>query len=68
MRYYHIYCGAQSERSCNLSGAMCHFLKDIQLFIIIIMLSQKLANYAIDHAWIYPPSQYEDLFGTLILQ
>src|SRR6218665_173069 len=41
------------ERSRSLSGAICNFLR---IVIIIIMLSQKLANDAIDHAWIYPPS------------
>src|SRR6218665_2656388 len=41
------------EHSCSLSGAICSFL---MIVIIIIILSQKLANEAIDHAWIYPPS------------
>jgi len=37
------------EHSCSLSGAICNFLK-IHVVIIIITLSQKLAN----DAWIYP--------------
>src|SRR6218665_2316321 len=41
------------EHSCSLSGAICNLLR---IVIIIIILSQKLANDAIDHAWIYPPS------------
>src|SRR6218665_607572 len=41
------------EHSCSLLGAICNFLK---IVIIIITLSQKLANDAIDHAWIYPLS------------
>src|SRR6218665_270697 len=41
------------EHSCSLSGAICNFLR---IVIIIIILNQKLANDAIDHAWIYPPS------------
>src|SRR6218665_2924983 len=41
------------EHSCSLSGAISNFLK---IVIIIIILSQKLANDAIDHAWIYPSS------------
>src|SRR6218665_52121 len=44
------------EHSCSLSGAICDFLR---IVIIIIILSQKLANDAIDHAWIYPPSTTE---------
>src|SRR6218665_820360 len=39
------------EHSCSLSGAISNFLK---IVIIIIIMSQKLANDAIDHAWIYP--------------
>src|SRR6218665_820996 len=41
------------EHSCSLSGAICNFLR---MVIIIIILSQKLANDTIDHASIYPPS------------
>src|SRR6218665_833034 len=41
------------EHSCSLSGAISNFLK---IVIIIITLSQKLANDALDHAWIYPLS------------
>src|SRR6218665_618024 len=41
------------EHSCSLSEAICNFLR---IVIIIIILSQKLANDAIDPAWIYPPS------------
>src|SRR6218665_73800 len=41
------------EHSCSLSGAISNFLK---IVIVIITLSQKLANDAIDHAWIYPLS------------
>ena len=41
------------EHSCSLSEAICNFL---EIVIIIITLSQKLANDAIVHAWIYPLS------------
>src|SRR6218665_3682822 len=40
------------EHSFSLSGAICNFLRKV---IIIITLSQKLANDTINHAWIYPP-------------
>src|SRR6218665_1067454 len=39
------------EHSCSLSEAIFNFLR---IVIIIIILSQKLANDATDHAWIYP--------------
>jgi len=41
------------EHSCSWSGAICNFLR---IVIIIIIRSKKLANDAVDHAWIYPPS------------
>src|SRR6218665_3634966 len=41
------------EHSCSSSGAICNFLR---IIIITIILSQKLANDAIDQACIYPPS------------
>ena len=43
------------EYSCSLSRTIGHLLK-IGLFIIIVALSQKLANDSRDHAWMYPPS------------
>src|SRR6218665_1301581 len=41
------------EHSCSLSVAICNFLR---IVIVIITLSQKLTNDALDHTWIYPDS------------
>ena len=42
------------EHSCSLSGAICNLLR---IVIIIIILSQKLANNAINHAWIHDKAE-----------
>ena len=58
MRYMYMY-----DLSYSLSRAICNFLR---IVIIIIILSPKLANDAIDHAWIYPPSTGHDKAEKLI--